>query len=1186
MRGVLVRMSLLVALGASAAVFVAPPAVSTAHAARKKRRKKARNKKRPDPAREIRKEEALDPKKEYDFSDEVIKTKDIKPEEEEEKGPSLTGPEVGPKTPKSLLDEKLDEEIELAQQLLEYETGCEGIAPVRFRLADLYWEKSKRAFFKANDFSIPESQRKQHERAMKKLQGRTLENYQVVIDDCEDYSEYAKVLYYLGRTLTELDRAKDGAAYFKRIIKEFPGSEWVAYAWFMVGEYYFNVANDAGQALKAYQKAMEYPDRPIYGYAIYKQGWCYINTADWDLALERFAQAVHVAEDPQSTLDERSRKALRKEALKDYVRAYANVGEARQAVSTFRKIGGPDALQGMLENLGNWYMSQGAHDNTIIVHRELIKNFPKSTRLAVYQGRIVDAASRSGNRKETVQQAKVLTRYFGKMRTQIERGDVTDSEREGLEKNVRDAEEIAENTIRRLALDYHKEAKKLRGTARDQGYKLALELYKNYLDIFPEPNPKADVNYVFFMRFYYAELLFKLEDFREAANNYEAVVQMNPNPKDPREKEMVLAAAEEAVRSYDELVTDMDRDNPPLVSGTEPKPIPEIKQRLIDACRRYIKYVGSAGEKIVEIRYKMARIYYTYNHFDQAAPAFNDIVENHPANEVACYSANLALDIYNGMKDYRALKEKASAYLHSPTLACGDEDKKKFAKITEQSTFHLIKSELEDKKKYIAAGNAYLKFYRDYPQSDFADDAVYNAAVSYDLGNRLDKANEMRRFLVSKIPDSPLVPETLYNIAQSYERIVDFANAAEYLELFAKRYPKDKRSKDAIYNAGLYRATLGDFAGAYESRTRFISLYPNDPEARKVAYAICEAKEDEARAADEAKDRDATKKWANAHDCYFSYIKKSSRDDTDLLCHAQYRRGEIMRLHTKYAKGAAEQKKWILRNWPDWKRKVGLKKLGRCAEAVGELTFRDLRAAYDAYVNMDIAELNPTERGKKRFDASILVKTKERDRLVAQYRDVAGLGVASWALAALYTIGELYRDSIEKLLGARIPSKIPGYTLTKEDKRLLREKLKEMVAPIEELAVEAYRICVDKANELGVYNAWSTRAFDMLQKLRPDTYPPVIERIAVVKFPQKLGVVSNGLVIADGDGYKPVMRKYAWNGIPRGGEEAGGKEATDKNKEDKDREGKKEKHKEEQTPVVAPQEPAPDGIPQPVKEEK
>src|SRR5690606_5941189 len=209
------------------------------------------------------------------------------------------------------------------------------------------------------------------------------------------------------------------------------------------------------------------------------------------------------------------------------------------------------------------------------------------------------------------------------------------------------------------------------------------------------------------------------------------------------------------------------------------------------------------GEKIVEIRYKMARIYYMYNHFDKAAPAFNDIVENHPDHEVACYAANLALDIHNLAKNYEALLTFTRSYLANNKLkvsceknSSGD-DFEKFAKIESDAAFLLI-GEAEKAKRYVAAANAYMEYFGKYGKNGsgpHAIDAVYNAAVNYDLGQRLDKANEVREFLVKTFakPDvkdeNPLVLETMYNIAQSFERVVDFKKAADYLEKFAEKYP-------------------------------------------------------------------------------------------------------------------------------------------------------------------------------------------------------------------------------------------------------------------------------------------------------------------------------------------------------------------------------------------------------------
>lgn len=1137
------RVALMWALGAASFALLAPPCVGVTHAAKKKaapKKGKGKGKKGGDPKREIQKEGELDPKKDYGLDEQLTKTKDLNPVAEDGNRPTLTPEQLAVAEAQSLAESKLDEEIQLARQLLDLTPSCAESAPVRFRYADLKWEKSKRAFFKSQDFSVSAGERARYGTLMKALQNETVQHYQKIIDDCPDYEDFAKTLFYLGRALSEMDRAKDGAQYFTRIIKEYPDSQWVANAWFMVGEFYFNFENDANKALRAYKRAAEFTASNVYGFSVYKQGWCYINTGDWDLALERFREVITISDDPNNPLDQKGRLSLRKEGLKDYVRAYSNVGDPKAAFATFAKVGGKGSVQEMMERLGTWYISQGSHRNVVLVYRDLIKAYPRATRLPIFQGRVVDASSRLGDAKATVAQAKLLTDYFRDVRERAAKGDLTEEEKKTVDKDLREAEDIAENTLRRLAMEFHQEAKKLRGAGRNRSFLIAHDLYSHYLDVFPKPVAGADVNYVFFMRFYFAEVLYELEKFLEAAQNYDMVVDMNPSPTEEREKKIVLAAAEEAVRSYDELVQDLDRKNPPEIGGTDKKEIPGVKQNLINACKRYIKYVGSEGERIVEIRYKMARIYYTYNHFDEAAPAFHDIVANHPAHEVACYSANLALDIYNGQKNYRALKQSSRAYLDSPKLACGEEDKKRFAKIEEQSTFLLIKTEYEDKKNYMTAAKAYMQFYEKFPKSEYADDSVYNAAVNFDLANRLDQANQVRRFLVDKLPDSPLVPETLYSIAQSYERIVDFNNAAQYLELFAQRYPTDKRSKDAIYNAGLYRATLHDFVGSKRDREAFIKQYPSDPDVHTVAFSICEAMEKEAELLEKQNQRGWPKAYEAAHDCYFNYIKKNEyvKRDPDMLCQAQFRRGEIMRVKTKYEKGAEDQEQYILKNWPAWKAKAGLEKLPRCAEAVAQLQFRRLEPALAYYKRMTIAELDPTDRGKKKFDASIKAKVDERDRLIKLYENVAAIGVAEWGLASLYAIGELYRDSVDKLVNAPIPNKIMGEALTAEQKDLLRQQLRDMAAPIEQTAIEAYHLCVSRANDLGVYNKWSVRALERLQKLRPQEYQPLVERLAPLVFEDPLTVVRNGITMPDGDTYKQIELQLEGGAAPGAGDAA------------------------------------------------
>ena len=87
---------------------------------------------------------------------------------------------------------------------------------------------------------------------------------------------------------------------------------------------------------------------------------------------------------------------------------------------------------------------------------------------------------------------------------------------------------------------------------------------------------------------------------------------------------------------------------------------------------------------------------------------------------------------------------------------------------------------------------------------------------------------------------------------------------------------------------------------------------------------------------------------------------------------------------------------------------------------------------------------------------------------------------------------------------------------------MLRNQLKEKALPIESQAIEAYRVCVAKAYELGVYNQWSSRALLRLQQLRPENFTPLVEHFKPVEVDMPIQVQKNGLLIDDAGDLRPI----------------------------------------------------------------
>jgi tetratricopeptide (TPR) repeat protein len=163
------------------------------------------------------------------------------------------------------------------------------------------------------------------------------------------YSRIDEVEFLLADTLTRVHKEDAARKFFKRLIVDHPTSRFIPNAFLSFGEYYF-LQSDCENALKFYDKVMQYPDAPVRDYAQYKAGWCYFNMSDFKQALAEFVTVAHGARDER----------LKREARKDAVRVYAKLGAPRdKARPFFEKIAPPEEVDGLLARLDELLHEEG-----------------------------------------------------------------------------------------------------------------------------------------------------------------------------------------------------------------------------------------------------------------------------------------------------------------------------------------------------------------------------------------------------------------------------------------------------------------------------------------------------------------------------------------------------------------------------------------------------------------------------------------------------------------------------------------------------------------------------------------------------------------------------------------------------------------------------------------------------------
>ena len=657
--------------------------------------------------------------------------------------------------------------------------------------------------------------------------------YGAIIKRYPKYPRLDEVLYFLAENLSKRNRNDpDAIKAYGALIERFPKSRFVPDAWMAVGEYWFEKstgdarAKNLKRALGAYQKAAEYQESTVYGYALYKQGWVHYNLAAWNEALDMFRAVVFFGELPTATVPADRKLALVKEARKDYVRTYSHVGSAEGAADEFKRVGGAAGWMEMLRSLAGIFYEEGKDRDAIVVYRRLIQERPTNPESAFFQSRIVTCAGRMGRKDAAVQQAHV----FVKMLHEIEAAPGAQDPK--ARKAIEDARRDAEQTLRVLAVQYHNEWKKTRD---DPVAGFAAAVYRDYLEVFPD-EPTA-----YEMRFFHAELRYALADFVGAGEEYErvalrdiAALEAKPRPGDPAPKagKFFKDALENAVFAWDIVAKKLDDEKKPPAAGGDPKKRPAIapqRQRLLDACVRYLKWQPK-GDKWVEIAYKAARLHYQHNAFAEATDLFTRIALDHPTHELAGYSTNLVLDAYNLLGDWRNVNGWAKRfYGNAKLLEAHPALKADLAKIVEESAFKIIE-EKERAKDHEGAAEEYLAFVRDWPQSRLAPTALFNASVDYVKARRIDKAVEVRNLVLKNYPTHELAPAALYDNAEAYEAIAEFEKAAELYERYFAAWRASQHPKHVA------KATVkGKGKGRARARRRSPPPRPRRPPARTTS---------------------------------------------------------------------------------------------------------------------------------------------------------------------------------------------------------------------------------------------------------------------------------------------------------------------------------------------------------------
>jgi TolA-binding protein len=971
-------------------------------------------------------------------------------------------------------DAKRDELIQDLQAIIPKITDGERKAELDFQLAELWWEKARYlALQEVKDYDDAFAKWDHHgseprvsTRKSDEYRREALKLYQVILHGYPAYDRRDEVLFVAAYNQYEIGLKKDAVQSYTELIQKHPQSKFVPDAYVQLGEHYF-VNNDLAPARAAFEKAASFKLPKLYSFALYKLAWCDYNAGDYQSAIDRFKLVISYS-DAQDTGAARDRIQLKNEALKDVVLAYAQINSVEPASAYLKEKGGEHGLD-YVNKLASTYFEAGKLELAIQVYRGLEAQAPTNVRAPAWQQKILLAYDRLNQRPQVVLELKRLVAEFGPKSPWAKANA-------GQKGALQEANELSEGALRELVRDYHQEAIKTKNVAT---YKLARDIYRQSLETFP------DSESAYAERFFYAEILYALEQWDDAALQYGLVVEADPKGSyTPKAAYDAILAWEKSIAISKGKLKKRDLADAARIDERKAKgqvdqgraikvqaltkeipeeAIPDGEARLIAACDRYVN-VSAGSKDEIGIRYKAALIDYDHKHFLDAAKRFGDIIDRFPNDSWSQKAANLSLDILNTKEAWLAASDLTQRFLQNKKLTPpGSPFEREVAEIGERAKFNYVMQVYEVEKDYALAASGFKDFVAQYPRSENAPKALYNAMIIADKSEQLDLEIAAGVQLIADYPraDDQIVKLAIPALADAAERTARYPQAVAWYEEAQARWPSEPKAADWLYNAAVWREGLGEDAAALADWEKYLKRYGSRPDAAKIAFNLGLLRERQ------KEPRKTAEYWS-------SYERQYGGSATPgQLLLARYKEGLSLReAHLSDAAAMAEVGQRFARLPAAEKGALPILDAAAHARFLGiENAFNELMAIHFQYTRQrDLVQV-------------LKVKNGRMAKLLAAYAEVIAIGSPRWSEAAFDRIGEAYRNFNKGLLDAPMPR-----GLDPEQQELYRSTLESQALPLEDKASEAFAKAIEVSRKSGVYSDWLLKAQDFLREYQADAY--------------------------------------------------------------------------------------------------
>lgn len=910
--------------------------------------------------------------------------------------------------------------------------------------------------------------------------GEAQKIYKEILTQYPDYARLDEVIFRLGSGLIEAGKGAQAVSYLTRLVNNYPNSKYLPDANLALAEFFFK-QESLMVARDKYQAVLKYKNNDNYDFALYKLGWVFYNLGEFQKSVDTFKKVV-----------ERTNEKLgfQNQAINDLVVAYAEIpGGWKKVRSYFLEKRDQDFTYRKLGQMAGLYEGQGKDDEAIAIYEYFIKERPNHKKIPEWMESIIVAKKKINDFDDLEKTMTTYVSYLDPDGTWAKKN----KENKGA---LHNSGLLSQASLAFLANTYHRKAQK-HDTTED--YKSAIKYYTEFIERFPEAPASFDMN------FFVADIyLLELEDYVKAGEYYQKVVDLYKDDKTPKDakKEDVEAIVKDSaygvVNAYNELVKKHHEDSilvqmakyqeehgdrefkkDTVDSTTESKPNPKVdllkyEKGFVEASDQYSEMYPD-DDITPTIDYVSAEVYKARGHYDKCVPRYENIIENAPKHRYASYAGGSLLVANYVLKNWDEVEKWARYMMEKKIFHVTPKDDLRQAialAINERA------KELKDAEKFDKATSELLRLAEEFPKSDLAPGALFNAAAIYEAGEQTNKAVEVYERVVKDYPKSLQAPEALFVMGAIFQTRADFSKAAEYFARMGStdiykneegeevEYRDHPQAAKAVFNAAFLRENMELWDEAITTYDKYVKLYSGREEEKEqvkkvkrlLPYLEME-KED----------------WNAALDRFKEYAKLDGVEKKEEVMLNSEMGVLVEKIQgRKWEKESNDYFNKALEVWKSLEEEPKKQMRYYAAQA----RFRQAERIYQ-----DFKEV------KLQFPMNKLVKGMQEKGQLEQdaekiYREVIEMSSKKWLAAGAYRIGQMYRDFAEQLESLPIPE-----GLSERQRMDYEFTLQDNIMPLKDKALGAFQYAVKLALDAQAYNEWSKKSAEQIASMEPDTYP-------------------------------------------------------------------------------------------------